>query len=469
MKRILNKVLLSVAAVAILITGCKDERNNNMVDDTILFRNSGTDAFVTLSMLAETYNVVVLKSGKGTVEATAIVFASEDALSRYNLENGTDYEMLPASYYTLSQTELKFGKSDADGQVVTITWDSNQVGTLGDDKAYVIPLEVTVKNNVIEASESNNVIFIYLTRSYVQMETTVTTEVRPGALYGINLYDGTVVIDNPIPNLDITVNYAIDYDLVTAYNQANGTNYLVPPDKYNVSLAAGSSVLSAGESETYFSVNFDTSSLFSGNELVTQEIDYDQYLVPVRITSTSNVAVGILEEIMYIPVSLFGEVKGPWAVIEGEDICYAVDPNDGAAWTLVYTTDRLFDGDIETEWISLWETQNEFPMVFVADMGKSCVFTKFYIGDHSTMQGQYRNYEIYTAVEYNGASTQWNLVADGLRDYDWTDGGKLYEYPVKNMIPGRYLKFVILNAQYANSGDYIYERGKLTEVFGEGF
>lgn len=71
----------------------------------------------------------------------------------------------------------------------------------------------------------------------------------------------------------------------------------------------------------------------------------------------------------------------------------------GPHGSCMYTADKLFDGEITAghEWISWFATQIEFPITFVVDMGQRQVFTKFRISDYSTHQGNYRDYEIYTA------------------------------------------------------------------------
>lgn len=39
-----------------------------------------------------------------------------------------------------------------------------------------------------------------------------------------------------------------------------------------------------------------------------------------------------------------------------------------------------------------------------------------------------------------------------------------YDYAVQKTIAGRYLKFVIVKPEYAQTGDYLYGRGKLADV-----
>lgn len=60
--------------------------------------------------------------------------------------------------------------------------------------------------------------------------------------------------------------------------------------------------------------------MFNGNEL--KAVDDNQYLVPVRIKSLSNEAIGISRSVMYVPVSFNRDVKGPWTLLEGENNCY---------------------------------------------------------------------------------------------------------------------------------------------------
>ena len=103
-------------------------------------------------------------------------------------------------------------------------------------------------------------------------------------------------------------------------------------------------------------------------------------------------------------------------------------------------------------------------------MGQRQVFTNFLISDYTTHQGNYREYEIYTAEEYDGANTQWNLVASGKRGYSWAAVPPPYDYPVQKYMAGRYLKFVILKAEFnMASGDFQFGRGKLADVQGQGF
>lgn len=459
------KLLFAALIASTAMVACKDERNNYMVDDTISFLATDNQ-LINVALYNEECDLTVIKSGKGQTGATARLEVSEAALEAYNTANGTDYKALPANYVTFSPA-IKFSEKDI-RKTVKVTWDDENINSLGEGN-YAVAIELSVDNNALEVPEARKVMIVSMAWSHLGMEADVAPVFSPDASRETAVYEGPVTIDNPISVMDITVDYEIDNSLITAYNDANGTDYKAAPADL-VSLAATSSQLEAGKSSTAFSLQILSEKLFNGNEL--KAVDDNQYLVPVRIKSLSNEAIGISRSVMYVPVSFNRDVKGPWTLLEGENNCYGKDPN-APAWALGYTANKLFDGILTAggEWISSWDNGPiSFPMTFVVDMGKARVFTKFLISDYTTHQGNYREYEIYIADKYNGASTQWTLVADGKRDFKgWTGTIETYDYPVKTMIAGRYLKFIILKPENPQTGDYLNGRGKLADVQGMGF
>lgn len=463
MKITMWKLLIAVLIASAALVGCKDERNNFMVDDTISFVNE--EPYASVSVYNGRYEFAVLKNGKGQQSAKALLSASETALAEYNAANGTNYAFMPANCYELSTTTIGFSDGDT-RKFVEVTWDDAAIFALGDAAEYVIPLQLSVANNALKVDENRDVVIIYPKRASIGMESVVANAAHPTATGEEIAINGNIVLDNAISTMDLTVNVAIDNSLVDAYNQANGTNYQVAPDGF-ATLAAASSLISAGQTTAPFTCKINSDILFDGNELK----EVINMLVPVRITSTSLDGISVTTEVMYIPVTMDKELKGPWKLLEGEENCYARDPL-APGWASGYTADKLFDGEITVnhEWISWFATQIEFPITFVVDMGQRQVFTNFVISDYSTHQGNYREYEIYTAEEYDGANTKWNLVASGKRDYNWTGAPTPYDYPVQKHYAGRYLKFQILKAEFnMASGDYQFGRGKLGDVQGVGF
>lgn len=469
MKRNILKLLITALIVPAVITACKDERNNFMADDTISFANQ----YASVSVLNEKYELAVIKSGKGRTEATAVLSPSMIALDAYNTANGTDYVYLPEDYYEFAQT-VSFSEGDA-RKFIEITWKDSEIATLDRDKSYAIPIRVSVAGNTLEVPEERSTIIVNLGWSNIAMGVETADPISPKASRETAVYEGPIVIDNPVTIMDVDINYAIDYTLIGAYNNANGTSYLAPPDGF-VSLAASSSTIAAGQAETTFKVQLNSASLFTGNEL--NAVDNNEYLIPVKITGLSNEALGLDCDIMYIPVVMHKTLMGPWTILEGQEYCYAEDPNLSSDWYKQYTADKLFDGNTTKDagdWVSWFETTNVFPLTFVADMGDAHVFTKFFIKDANSYQSTMQDFEMYTAEVYNGAGTTWNRVAAGQRSEPgaWYDGGGTYFLNVDKMVAGRYLKIVMVKHARPDTttpgSTYQFGKARLSEIYGEGF
>lgn len=454
------KLLLAALVVPAAMGACTDERNNFMVDDSVSFVDSDGDwqEFKTLPVYDEAYRFPVVKNGKGLSGATIYIETPDSVIDSYNKLNGTDFVALPAECYDFSTNELRFSKKEI-RKFVDLTWNMDAISALDQTKNYVIPVLLTVAGDALPTSEDRDRMLIYPKFAFASMAQ-IATATSKGDL----VYNGEIALDVPVTSENVEIGYEIDNSLIAAYNEKNGTDYKAAPAGL-LALDAAASTISAGESSTNFSLRLSSSKLLEDISVLDEK-----YLIPVRMTSISDAARIGDESVSYVTVAQ-GTVKGPWTLLEGENNCYAKDPNDGAAWTQKYTADKLFDGSSEAdhEWISMFKTQIEFPMTFVVDMGAAHIFTNFIISDYSTHQGNYRDYELYIAEEYDGANTKWTLVAKGKRDFKWTGKPTDYDFPVQTLSAGRYLKFQIMKAEYdMTKGDYQFGCGKLGDVYGEG-
>ncbi len=140
-------------------------------------------------------------------------------------------------------------------------------------------------------------------------------------------------------------------------------------------------------------------------------------LIPVRISAVSDGTVITKGgDVVYIPVvnkEFRGTDAEPWAILEGEEICYANDPKRPAqSWVDAYVTSNLFNGASTggDSWIPWWDSPNTYPITIVADMGAAHLVSYFKIEDTTDSQGAYLDYEIYywprstTATRPNGRS-----------------------------------------------------------------
>lgn len=472
------KLLLVAMVVPAVMGACKDDRNNYMVDDSISYVDSdGTweeaKGYFTIPVYDEKYVFPVVKNGKGLSSTTVRLEASESALAAYNTANETNYVALPENCYTFETKQLNFSKDEI-RKFATITWDMASVAALDPDTDYVIPVQLVSTASDVPVSEDRGLMLLNLQLADVSMallETGATSSVD-----GAFVYNGNVSLSVPVSTMDVEVKYAIDTDpsLVEAYNTANGTSFEAPADGF-ATMMATSSVIKSGETTAPFACQLNSSALLSSLDKLDNGV-----LIPVRITSATT-GVNVATEVVYIPVKN-SEIKGPWELLEGEEIGWAYGPtNPGNA---TYTGSRLFDGSLTDEWIPFinGNDQNEFPMVFVADMGAAHIFTNFLIADSYNFQGSYRDYEIYVSETYEGASTQWTKVASGMRDYTYCveantapvvkdHPGLTYNYPVQKIAVGRYLKFQINRCEPTRDNGLAPSPcggGKLADVWGEG-
>lgn len=462
------KILFAALAVAMLTASCNDGGNDGSGSN---YQTPAAFAFldkpdISTSLAKEKYTLTVLKSGE--TQGAVKLAASDAVIEAYNELHGTEYVAIPSNLYSLSQTSLDFAAGET-RKSAEITWNGGEIKTLDPDREYAIAVQLSSDDPAAVSDIRNFVILrpaattIRFDQSIVAGYAAASREAAPVA--------ASVSMNNP-EDMDITVNYSIDNALVAEYNAANGTSYVAAPSSL-VTLGSGSSVIPAGALSTAAPLQITSAGLFDGNTL--KAVDDNKYLVPLRILSLSSDAILIANDVVYVTVDLNRQLTGPWTVLEGADQCLALDPVPEPYNVSNYTVDKLFNGAWGAEadvWASYWNTRNQFPMTFVADMGVARVFTKFRVADAASYQGQLRNYEIYTAETYDGASTKWNLVASGMRGYDWVPGGGVYDYPVQKMIAGRYLKFVVMNHERAEAnwtGDFVNGRCKLAEVFGMGF
>lgn len=450
-----------MAAAGILcLSGCEDERNNYMVDDLVSY--VGNPEILNVSVLDEVHKVSVVKSGKGMTGAEVAVSVSEDILNRWNSDNGTGYSLLSSDYYALSSDSFSFSEKDV-RKTFDISWDAAKL--IPELKAgdKVLPLQLSSTGTAVDAKRDR--IFIRPVLTSVTMDAVEAKAMSPSLdKERKDTVSATMSLSIPLKAKDLEIELAIDNSLVEAYNSAHGTSHQIAPEG-TVYLKDPVVKFASGVSKVEFSYIFDCSKFYKDGKL----IDFTSFIIPIAIKSFSIEGLEITEKALYVPVTPMVEktLTGPWTVLEGMNQCYGNEP-DRPGWAAKYLVDRMVDGDMTTEWISIWEHDNVFPMSFVFDMGDLHIFKKFKFRDHSTAQGNYQEYEIYMSEVYKGADTEWKLVAKGKRGYSWVSGGNTYDFPVQEEYPGRYLKFVIVKSEFPWTGDYAHGRGKLSEIYGEG-
>ena len=447
--------------------GCEDSRDKFMVNDMVGYSRSY--GAIKVSVFDEKFIISLNKSGRGRSSADVTISQADTSLENYNrklsMSNPSHIDIKPLNpgLYKLSEQKFHFAKSDT-RKTIEAAWSASEFIDAIAGEAKAIPLKLF--SNGTAVNNERDLLIICPVNPSIGMD----AEMAPSMKASLDITkketaSASISIDMPVKSQDIDIVLSIDRSLVSVYNSSHGTNYEEAPEGL-ISLENSSLSLKKGESKVSFSYVLDMSKFYKDGVLV----PFSSFLVPITMRSVSLKGLAVGTRTMYIPVLSMPEdrvIKGPWTVLEGSKLCYGEEPGR-PNWAAKYLVERMVDGDETTEWISLWETENTFPMSFVFDLGENCIFKSFKVKDHSTHQGNYRDYEIYVAQEYKGSETEWVMVSKVLRPFSWTATGTVYEFPAQKESIARYLKFVILKAEYPKSGDFKNGRGKLAEIYGIG-
>ena len=283
MRKILRNIFASALALSAAVA-CVDDRNNFMVDDSFGFNNAIDENLNVQPVYTGSYELALIKSGKGLEDATLFVEGNNAALVVYNKENNKKYTALPEDLYSFSSNSIEF-KADEIVKNVTVTWDVNKVIEYMDNVAaeeYAIP--VGLKSYDLEVNEGRDLIVLNLKKTEVTHEQSLLswTLVYGEEAEAVKESKNISVLLDRAPGMDITVDFSADASAVAAYNQANGVNYTLAPEgliKFEKSLS-----VTNGELIKQLAVNLDASVIISADGTMPA---FDGYVVPVRISGTS--------------------------------------------------------------------------------------------------------------------------------------------------------------------------------------
>lgn len=301
MKKIFRNILLSALTIT-AVASCADDRNNFLPDDSFGFNNKTGENVLTLPLYGGSYEIDVIKSGKGMNEGVVNITTSNFDLKNYNDQYGVEFYPLPddQELYSFSTESLAFGTDDVT-KPVTVSWDIAKVAAFMEqepENQYCIP--VALRSEGLEVNEGRQIFILNLVTSTVTAEQTLLSrtyewESEPAS----ETMDITVRIDKAIPDIDLTIDFEVDNDLVVAYNEANGTDYEMAPEGL---VSVGSDpVIKAGEGYALYPVTVNTTVL-TDPETGLIKRDWNGYVVPLRISGMSVDGVKINNGVTYVVV-----------------------------------------------------------------------------------------------------------------------------------------------------------------------
>lgn len=161
MKDIL-KIFLGAAAAVLLVSSCSKSQNilyENDVDSKVYFPVAERNPLITVSQedLDENgcYQLCIYNAGNNSGSIQADIVVDEYALDVYNIEAGTDYEQMPADYWSLLQSTVTLDTGENNQVYVPVKLDIagfKAAGLSADD--YILPLS-------LQAESTLNVSFDY--------------------------------------------------------------------------------------------------------------------------------------------------------------------------------------------------------------------------------------------------------------------------------------------------------------------
>ncbi|HBX44612.1 MAG TPA: hypothetical protein DEG28_01800 [Porphyromonadaceae bacterium] len=442
-----NKFLYAIIiGFTLSIVGCEDTRLNDITPPKVYIPQSG-EIEQTVYKTGEpfVFRLGVYKTGYDNVESTASVdVLSEDELQVYNTENNRNYKRIPDNCFQLAGGNesyvVKFSKGNR-LEYVDITLDYDAIEQLADfdkdnSKQYVVPVSVVHSN--LEINEDKEVAFIkplirdpfiYFqnTESSVVIETTSNSD----------SYQQNLVLAVDFVNLwNISVDLEVNEMLVDVYNNENGTDLkLLPTSAYTIS--PNPAVIKNGNKTTTVSVDFSK-----------DNIDYDDFLLPVFIKETSRFVSDIEQNVHYVTVSRPAprlDRRG-WTII---DVSSEEPSGEGVGNG---TASCVLDGTVATYWHSQWAGgTGQLPHHFTIDMQKTVTVASVDLQRRQDQRDAYRG-KIYIS-EDNDTFTQ-------IGDFEMAEVNEPQTFRVTTS-PGRYLKIEITEsrrAPYANLAE-VYARG----------
>ena len=478
-------------------------------------------------------DIAIIKSGKGASSATVkIERLTEEELNAWCKNNGAMVEaedketgeklekpmylLADESRYEVSTDEFNYLASDI-RKTFTTKWNSTFFANSAmNGKNYVIGFKLV--DSSLELGENRDTLIIHPRLSSVSFKNSDIKSLYPTKDYFGREpaeFDAEIDLDYAVKSMDVEVELKIDNSKIAEEAAKREKEFEIAPEglfKFNDTKV----VFKAGETVTRFKYTIDYSVLFDkeGN-LINDKVNY---MIPVTIdkknpkligngkNTTGFIALTVstkpIVEPQPRPVEL---IHGPWEVLEGADIHIGNDPNipnqSQKPWYSNYNPTKLVDWNFTYNnnndaskngfWGSYYWSPVPFPMVFVFDTGGDYIFQNFYKVDSSGGQGQYQDFEVYTATDYAGQDTNWDLLAigntgfKGWQDYKLTivDGTQdinkvleMFSYKIpaakdeddkEVLTRGRYVKFVITKCAHGSEKDQ--DRGYLMEIYAEGW
>jgi len=348
-----------------LILGCqKDDRMNNMVDDTIYFKDFKENKITVFDWGKFDYNVTVVKAGIGQKDAKVNFKIDEAYLADYNAREGTNYKLLPADCYKIDKITLTFEKKDYLHDIA-IVFDSERIKSLQGKykEMYVLPCRVEAEGAILHSLKPEMATtllipnvkdpFLAFTSPGLQLEQIKLTPTGQEQIKA-----GASVTTNYPNQWDLTYEIEIDPQILDTYNGTVSDDKklkLLPKAAYQLSQMPYK--IEPKKNKGSFEFTILKKGLTNGTTNL-----FGEYALPLRIKSVSKNSVNPEASTILVPVSFQPPDidRTGWKVIQAS-----------SEWIGGGEKENILDGNVDTYWHNIWMGgEPPLPHFLVIDLGK---------------------------------------------------------------------------------------------------
>ncbi len=414
--KIKNKLFLGLAMLSLL--SCSDLVSTEDLPDNMVYISSNGVSSHTLYNMAEPNEIVlsVIRSGIHDRAGVATVDVVPSELTKYNERMATNYEVLPAEYYTFTKTDVTIAADKVYGNF-SLSVNTPKLYELGEDlDNYVIPIGVTSSSFEISEEVKNNFLTFSVRDAIVSMDVFGETIVEPDdeTLLKISI-PVSIPFDN---NWGLSCNFLYGEEQFNAYNESVGNIYESIPAEA-ISVSEMPLVLDIGQKNKTLQVTIDKSKLGGSNYafvLNLNNIESEKIILP---DPEKNQYVAL------IPNAADLSTAG-WVAMAS-----ATESYEGSL-------DGVLDGQLNTYWHSPWSdaTVSRTGQWVGADMGKVYKITAIKIAPRSAAGSHLNSGYIETSVD----GTTWENVGE----YSVAGAHELQTFLVKPS-EARYFRIYCMN------------------------
>ncbi len=426
---------------------CEDYLNQDELEDQLYLQKSGLVDAEIFNWGTFTYNLPVIKSGKGNHTATVELYVDETILSTFNEVNGTNYVLLPENCYIIKESVINFLDEDYRKMFLIDFKPENLIALQGDGKTYVLPCHMRTINtniNIVDDSKAEVIIIPSVLQPYIGFE--VPDFYSSGSEFSIKTDDDDILEIYPkvqvnfYNNQDITYNVDVDPNVLKAYNIANSTNYMLLPEAAYV-IDKSSCVLKKNRDYEYLHITLKENALRKDEE----NFMFGNYALPMKITGVSKYGIDPKAATTIYPVSIQPPILDVnWIVGDtlpgGIKSCNSVITDEIENATSIFTADKVIDGDPNVYWSTRAVKPIQFPYYVTISLQEDCKLYRmgFQLPDDLALGNLKTGY-----FEVSKDGKEWKKVADWSRSNNETERTTIVDC---SMTHAKFIRLVITDA-----------------------